>query len=120
MPIIKIFSQAPNEAREVKGLITEVQRKAAEALGDPIENVWVVFCPLQNDLFVGAPIEGSLLETPQFVPFVEIRAKQGRSSVDRQKLTSSIAQVISNYLAISAERIWIHYQEMNPQDIVYT
>ncbi|MGZ3686892.1 MAG: tautomerase family protein [Bdellovibrionota bacterium] len=106
MPIVTINAVPPSEPRFISKMISDVRDRGAEALQCPVSNIWVVFQPL-------AP------QTPANAhpPFVIILAQSGRTKEVREALVSSVAEAVGTGLGVSSTKVWIHYQEMNPQDV---
>lgn len=111
MPLIVISASQPSDQNLISRLITDVRIKSASALQCSIENIWVIYQPLQMGNYVQRQ------EGLKNSPIVTIKANLGRSQEQKSALASAITEAIGNALEVSTEDIWMHYEEMNPHDI---
>ena len=110
MPIVQIYTNTLSKSDIAPNLIEEIRIKGSKALKCELSNVWVLIHQL--------PTGSMMRETKEVTsPVVFIRANKGRSQEDKMKFVQAISQALSDTLQVSAQDIWIHYQEMNPEDI---
>lgn len=108
-----IYSTLVTKPNLIKDMISEVQKSGALALGCVVENVWVMFQPVSVDFYIQ---EG---DSSNNTTIVIIKAQAGRTIEVRQNFMQAVAETIGQFLTISPNKVWIHYQEMNHDDIWY-
>ena len=108
MPIINIKSFPPSDSTAITRMITDVQSVGAKALKCAPSNVWVMFQPLLPDHYV---------QSEKYPPVVVIRAQAGRTPTEKSQFVAAVANAVSQGLSVAAEDVWIHYQEMRPEDV---
>ena len=113
MPIVTIEAVNIKDESAVRPMLSEIQRIGARALNCSESNIWVVFKPLEPDFYIQAPGE---IWNEQAV-MVTIKAQTGRTKDAKNAFVKGIAEAIATTLFISSKKVWIYYQEMNPQDI---
>jgi phenylpyruvate tautomerase PptA (4-oxalocrotonate tautomerase family) len=119
MPLITIQSSpvpsSSGDPQVISKMLAEIRTSGAEALKCPRSNIWVMFESVPNYL----QGEDAELLRPDHVPppIVVIRAQMGRSRDEKEALVRVVAQEVSKGLSVPIERVWIHYQEMDPKDV---
>jgi phenylpyruvate tautomerase PptA (4-oxalocrotonate tautomerase family) len=119
MPIVVIHSISPADPTVVPKMISEVRELGAQALRCSPDNIWVIFRPVdrnhysQNDTNAGTQVAEAKTQTP----IVSIKANTGRSSQEREAFVKVVASAIGSGLSLPSKNVWIHYQEMKPEDI---
>ena len=110
MPIVNISSLPPPDSKAIPRMIADVQRAGAQALNCELSNIWVMFQPVQPGQYLkdGDP-------TPP--PVVIVKAQSGRTHQQKEAFVGAIAVVIAEGLSVPSKKVWIHYQEMAPQDV---
>jgi phenylpyruvate tautomerase PptA (4-oxalocrotonate tautomerase family) len=111
MPLVMIYSPTPADSKLIKNLISNVQTEGAKALGCDSSNVWVLFQNVSSDSY----IQGS--DPSDNSPLIIIKAQTGRSKEIRTALAAAVTAVVGRALDVSPRKIWVQYQEMNPQDV---
>lgn len=97
-------------------MLEEVQSEGAKSLGCALDNVWVMFHPVESEHY----LHRGRVATPEpnsHPPVVIIRANTGRPPEIRKAFARAVAQSIGRGLSIPAEQVWIHYQEMRLEDV---
>ncbi len=92
-------------------ILSLVRTSGANALGCAVDNIWVVFQAVPEGWYV----QGR--EPNKNPPVVIVKAQAGRSSEQREALAKAIAEAVGRGLSVPATRVWLHYQEMRPQDV---
>ena len=111
MPIISIQAASPDNPTFLPRMLTDIREASAQALKCPTHNIWVIFDPI-------SPAQSSPGDDLHVLPpLVTIRANVGRTPDERQSLASAVAKEVGRGLSVPSHRVWIHYQEMRPQDI---
>jgi len=106
MPIVNIRSLPPKDLNIVPAMMAEIRDEGAKALGCETSNVWVTFESL-----------AAYLPENSHPPIVTIKAQAGRTMEQRTKFVSAVANGVAHGLSIPAKNVWIHYEEMSPEDI---
>jgi phenylpyruvate tautomerase PptA (4-oxalocrotonate tautomerase family) len=110
MPIVFIHAEMPKESATISHLIENVRSAGASALGCDPSNIWVVFQKITSGF--------ALRETADhFQPVVQILANRGRTLPAKEQFAQAIGQAVSDTLMVPINDLWLHYQEMNPEDI---
>ena len=112
MPIIHIHATQTPDSAQLSKIILKIRLKSSEALQCSIDNIWVIFQNHSQDHYVQ-------FDQAPSNPLVIIQANEGRSLEMRTRFVEAVTHVISEGLSISKDSIWIHYQEMKPQNIWY-
>jgi phenylpyruvate tautomerase PptA (4-oxalocrotonate tautomerase family) len=107
VPLITIKSLPPIDPSTIPGMLSEIQEKGAAALRCALSNIWVIFESI---------LPGHYLQETHS-PIVIIQAQQGRSDEDREALVRAVTQGVARGLSAPRENVWVHYQEMKPQDV---
>jgi phenylpyruvate tautomerase PptA (4-oxalocrotonate tautomerase family) len=110
MPLLNIQSLAPTEPAAIARMIQEVRDAGARALRCSADNIWVVFQAIET----GQYSHGHEKSHPAIVV---IRAQSGRPAGLRESFVKAVAEAIGRGLSIPSENVWIHYQEMRPEDV---
>ncbi len=117
MPLITVqFTPAPaHESRvmqEIPLLISEIRERGALAFGGAPDNIWVIF--------ESVPLALTSLTGDSRFPVVIVRAQAGRTRAQKNELARVIAETLGRGLGMSPKQVWIHYQEMDPQDVWFS
>ena len=117
MPIVEIKASLPIEPRTMSRMISEMRNLGGKTLNCPPGNIWVLFQQFQSEFHFGgiALPEDTSARLPTAI--VSVRANEGRTSKEKENFVLEIERAIALGLSIPASKIWIHYQEMKPQDI---
>ena len=99
MPIITIHAKAPIS----KILNVEIQEAAAKAMEDSPENFWVSSVELDADW--------------SHPPYITVLAKRGRTEKTKRRFVEAVAEAAAKRLGTKPENIWIHYQELNLNEV---
>jgi len=110
MPLVTIDYFEPKDPRVIASLFDKVRSEGAKALGCSTENIWVIFQPVRPSYYV----QDSELTLS---PIVTIKAQTGRTADQRKLFVENTARVVGGELSVKPERVWIHYQEMRPEDV---
>lgn len=111
MPLINITSSQPVNLESISKMISDIRLKSSTALQCSIENIWVIYQPLESHHYVQK--QDDLKNSP----IVTIKAKSGPSHDQKTALAKAVANAIGDALEMPPENIWIHYEEMKPQDV---
>jgi phenylpyruvate tautomerase PptA (4-oxalocrotonate tautomerase family) len=125
MPLITIQSSSlfssllsgPIGQQVITDMLSDIRISGAEALKCSRSNIWVMFesVPKQNYL---QGEDSELLSSDHMPPpIVVIRAQAGRSREEKESLVRAVAQEVSKALSVPFEKVWIHYQELDPRDV---
>jgi len=117
MPIIFIKSLPPANLGTIPEMISEIRASGAKALRCPESNVWVVFQPVQPAYYVQADDPAIYPNDKTHPPLILVKAQSGRSMADKEAFVRAVATAVAHGLSISSKNVWIHYEEMQPQDI---
>ena len=114
MPLITIFSPA-ERSDGIRDIIEDVRKRGADALECPPSNVWVIFSPVLANHYVQDGEEGKsgLVKSP----IVIVRAQKGRTAKQKDAFVVAITSAIAKGLSVPTERVWVHYQEMEPKEV---
>lgn len=117
MPIIIINSLAPNNPSIIKQMNLEVRELGAKALRTPKNNVWVIFQPLMPDFYLYGEEPTTSSGKIIHPVIVIIKAQSGRTQNIRDAFIKIITESIARSFSIPTHNVWVHYQEMKPQDV---
>ena len=117
MPIILINSLPPSDTNVIPEMLKNVRNSGAEALQCSQDNVWVMFQPVEPRSYIYGIESAFHPNDNTHPPIVTIKAQGGRSPKIREAFVKAVAGSVGKGLSISPENVWIHYQEMKPQDI---
>ena len=118
MPLVTISAMIPRDSGAVPRTIQDVRDAGALALSCSRSNIWVVFQPIHPGHYVQGEGEPALCHGENsHPPIVIVRAQAGRPPEIRKAFAEAISYSVSKGLDIPPENIWIHYQEMSPQDV---
>ena len=106
MPIVIIKSVLPTDLNIVTDIGNNIRKLGSQALQCSSDNVWVIFEPLE-----------AKYNDKNSPPVVLIKAQAGRSHEMREAFVKAVATGVGRGLSISPNKVWIHYEEMKPQDI---
>ena len=109
MPLVIIKSLAPADSGALAPMLEDVRDAGARAIGDAPSNIWVMFEPLPPACY--------LQETR--VPVVLIKAKSGRTREQREAFMAAVATAVGKGLSVPAGGVWVHYDEIRPEDVRY-
>lgn len=117
MPLVTINSLPPTDSEAVPRMIADVRDSGAKALGCPASNIWVIFQPVPPGYYAQDGGPASVPQKKTHPPVVVVRAQAGRSSIARKAFVTAIAAAVGKGLSVPITNVWIHYQEMQPQDV---
>lgn len=108
MPIIQIRALEPLDTDAIPRMIANVRNQAAAALKGSVSNIWVIFDAFRPERY----------EHPnQSTVIVTIKALAGRSREIQTAFVMAVAIAIGEGLSVSPAHVWIHYEEMQPQNV---
>ena len=111
MPLVTIYAPPPVAPQSISKTISDIQKVGAAALNCGTENIWVVFQTFSSTSLSADFFDGT------HGPVVIVKAQGGRPAEQREAFMKAMAKAIGEGLSYSPEKVWIHYQEMQPQDI---
>lgn len=111
MPIVQIYANIQSQSESVSSLIENVRNLGSQALACDPSNIWVIVHPVPMGYGIGSKPKNV------FSPLVFIQANRGRSLEIKENFVRGIEQALADFFSIPTKDIWIHYHEMNPQDI---
>ena len=111
MPLINISTSQFINSNQISKMISDIREKSSEAFQCSIDNIWVIYQPLHVGNYVQR--KDGLKNSP----IVTIKAQSGRSYEQKNALAKALTDIISSRLEVPTENIWIHYEEMKPQDV---
>jgi len=117
MPLITIQTSRLVAPDVVQEMLLRVRNGGAEALKCERSNIWVLFDPVQKQYYLQGSDEELLSPDHFSPPVVIIRAQAGRSRVEKESLVRAVAREVSKALSVPFDKVWIHYQEMDPRDV---
>ncbi len=97
-------------------MLSEIQDTGAEALQCARENIWVTFQELLSDCY----LQDKTAQRPQknsHPPIVIVRAQVGRTAAQKETFVRGISKAVARGLLIAEGNVWIHYQEISPNDV---
>ena len=109
MPIVTVEALEPSHPNSISDMIKEIRNFGAEALQSKPDNIWVIFHSL-NPSHAAYP----------HPPVVIVKAQSGRTKEQRTAFVKIISEAVGKALSQSSENIWVHFQEMSPQDIWFS
>ena len=110
MPIISIQASLPKNEDSVPQMLSEIREQGARAIDNDPENIWVIFIPIQSTHTTLGPN----------CPIVTIMANRGRTPEQKTALVSAISEIVGKGLSAPAKNVWVHYEEMDPQNIWFS
>jgi phenylpyruvate tautomerase PptA (4-oxalocrotonate tautomerase family) len=111
MPIVILKTIVKLDDKSVQKMLSSGQDAGARALGSENSNIWVRYEYVP---------ENSYLQDADRIydsPIVLIMANRGRSQTAKTAFVQAVAQEVALGLAVPADKVWVHYQEMDPKDI---
>ena len=117
MPLIIIHSLPPSDPEVVSQMLTEVRDSGARAFDCSPNNIWVMFNAIPVGSYVQGLVPASAPCATSHPPCVIIRVQSGRGPREREALVKATATVIGQRLSVPADNVWIHSQEMRPEDV---
>jgi phenylpyruvate tautomerase PptA (4-oxalocrotonate tautomerase family) len=113
MPLITIRSARSYDNEAIQEMLQAIRKAGADALDCATENIWVRFEAIPASWYAQSD------DPTQNSPLVTIQAKAGRTPQQPDLLTRATAEAVGQGLSVHPSQVWIHYLEMNPQDIWY-
>ena len=117
MPLVTILSLPPADSGVISRMIADVRDTGAHTLRCPPSNIWVIFQPVLPGYYVQGSESAALPQEKTHPPVVVIRAQTGRSPEEREAFVIAVADAVGRGLSVPSKNVWIHYQEMKPQDV---
>ncbi len=117
MPLVTIKSLPPVDPTAIARLLTDVRDVGAAALRCATSNIWVMFEALPPGSYLQGDAPATTLQATTHPPVVIVRAQAGRSTAERDAFAAAVAAAVGRALGVPAENVWLHYQEMRPQDV---
>lgn len=105
VPIVTVFSVLPQDTDTLPRMMERIRDLGSSALQTPRDNVWVTYFPIQHGL------------NERQNPYVTIKAQAGRGRAQKTAFAEVIAAEVGMSLSVSAQNVWIHYEEISPSDI---
>lgn len=117
MPLITIHALPLADPSAIPAMLAAVRDAGAAALGSSPNNIWVMFHVAPPGCYLQGPAIALTPQSDSHPPAVIIRAQTGRTRAEREALTIATAEAVARAYAIPATNVWIHYQEMRPDDV---
>lgn len=106
MPAIHIKTSAPLVGTTSVDLLANVSKAVAEILGKPEQYVMVT---LQSAEMIMSGQTGA-------AAWIEVRSIGGLSHAVNERLTQKLCALVKRDLGIGAERVYINYSDIGPQN----
>jgi phenylpyruvate tautomerase PptA (4-oxalocrotonate tautomerase family) len=98
-------------------MLPEVRDAGAAALRCSPDNIWVMFLAVRPGCYLQGEEPAALPQASTHPPVVIAKAQSGRSPEQRTAFVTAVAAAVGRGLSVPPENIWIHYQEMRPEDV---
>jgi phenylpyruvate tautomerase PptA (4-oxalocrotonate tautomerase family) len=117
VPLLIIHSLPPADPDIVPQMLAELRDEGARAFRCSPNNIWVMFNAIPPGAYVQGLLPASSPQEASHPPCVIIRVQSGRGPEERDALVRATAAVLGRRLSVPIENVWIHYQEMRPEDV---
>ena len=117
MPLITIHALPLADPSAVPAMLAAVRDAGAAALRCSPNNIWVMFHVAPPGCYLQGPASVTTPQPDSHPPAIIIRAQTGRTRAEREALTIATAEAVARAYGIPATNVWIHYQEMRPDDV---
>lgn len=115
MPMITVHSLPVKDPSTITPMLREICTAGGRALGRPARALRAFYVEIDP----GHYVEGEA-ETPDHTshpPVVFVRLLKGRTQDLKQAFAEAITTAVSRATGVPHENVWIHFQDMEPDDL---
>ena len=117
MPLVVVHSLPPANPEALPRMLADIRDSGARALRCPIDNVWVIFHAVPPGCYLQGESPANTPQARTHPPAVIVKLQAGRTREEIDAFVTAVASAVAQGFAVPVDNIWIHYDEMCPQDV---